>query len=710
MGTTVPCRMPDAGGSDGAQTGLLTSESGAAGGARASHYRPQLDGMRAVAVYLVVAFHAGISAFSGGFIGVDIFFVLSGYLVTQLLLRDFRSRGRVDLRRFYARRFRRLLPAAFVTLVVTAVVYTAVAAPVDVHNAIGGFRSAFLYVANWHFISQSNDYFAANVNANPVVHFWSLAVEEQFYLFWPLLLSGAYLVSRRAGARQWKVLRLIIAAGFVLSLGAALHLSTVNLSRAYYGTDTRAYELLAGALLAITPRLMRVARQRRRLVQTLAPFELAALVVIATSTVHLGAIQRGVAATIATCGLIVALEVSKRGVVTRSLSTPTAVYLGRVSYGTYLWHWPVIVIATQRFHPTPVALFALTCLVGTALASLSFEILEQPVRLSRLLDRHRSQVIAVGLATSIISGLMIVPAIMRHDEHAANSTAVLGDSASGRDLRVRVPPIDIGAIESKSYGMENCDGEPATGCVIARGSGPRILLVGDSHALGLVPAFTRIARNRDLTLEVASFPSCPWPRGLAEMPPGSAPDFPQRCRARQDEWYDRVVPRFDPDVIVLVHHPFDDPAGGPDMSADGKLIHFGTKEFRNAVRTTARRTVDELAANGRKIVIIEPLPLAPGPFNPLTCLSQAKFVDDCRYVAASLTPIERFYRSLANGTTVFTLDLDRAVCPYYPICDPIVRGVVVKRDSQHITAAYSETMALSISAILLSDGIIPRSR
>src|SRR5260221_5312156 len=147
MGPTVPCRMPDAGGSDAAQTGLLTyesgaGESGAADRTPAAHYRPQLDGMRAVAVYLVVAFHAGISAFSGGFIGVDVFFVLSVYLVTQLLLRDFRSRGRIDFRRFYSRRFRRLLPTAVVTLVLTATVYTAVAAPADVHNTISGFRSA----------------------------------------------------------------------------------------------------------------------------------------------------------------------------------------------------------------------------------------------------------------------------------------------------------------------------------------------------------------------------------------------------------------------------------------------------------------------------------------------------------------------------------------------------------------------------------------
>jgi peptidoglycan/LPS O-acetylase OafA/YrhL len=205
-----------------------------------SHYRPQLDGLRAIAVYLVVAFHAGIARFSAGFVGVDVFFVLSGYLVTHLLLRDLASMSRIDLRRFYSRRFRRLLPAAFVALILTAVVYVAVATPADAASALGGFRSAFLYVANWHFISQSNDYFAADVNTNPVLHFWSLAVEEQFYLFWPLLLSGLYAVTRRRGSHRWNTILVVVGLGMITSLVAALAISRTDLSRAYYGTDTRA--------------------------------------------------------------------------------------------------------------------------------------------------------------------------------------------------------------------------------------------------------------------------------------------------------------------------------------------------------------------------------------------------------------------------------------------------------------------------------------
>ena len=390
------------------------------------------------------------------------------------------------------------------------------------------------------------------------------------------------------------------------------------------------------------------------------------------------------------------------------LSTPTAVYLGKVSYGTYLWHWPVIVILTLRYTPNPASTFAITCLLGTALASLSYELLEQRVRLSHLLDRHRTAVIAVGLTTSIIAGVVIIPNIMRHNENAANATAILGTTNSKNDLRVPVPPIDIDAIKSQQYGAPSCYGEPVEACTVVRGSGTRILLVGDSIAQGLVPAFAELSREHDFTFATVTSPSCPWQRGLVEYPPGSPTGRAKECRAHQDDWYDRVIPEFDPDVIVLAHHPFDDPNGRPDMLANGKLIHPGTRKFEQAVLTASSESVDQLESDGRKIVILEPFPLAPRMVQPLSCLSEAAFVERCRYVASPPTPIEHDYRDLANGNDVFTLDLDRLVCPYYPICDPIVNGVVVKRDFQHITAEYSKMLAPSLSSLMIADRILPR--
>ena len=220
----------------------------------ADSYRPHLDGLRAVAVYLVVLFHAGTSAFTGGYVGVDVFFVLSGYLVTQLLLRDVAQSGRIRFGRFYSRRFRRLLPAAFVALIVTAFVFTAISSTVEVSGAIGSFKAAFLYSANWYFIHHASGYFGADISTNPVLHFWSLAVEEQFYLVWPLALGGGFLLTRRLErARQMRAIRVAVVVGAIASAAWALSLKGSNPNHAYYGTDARAYELLAGAFLALTP-------------------------------------------------------------------------------------------------------------------------------------------------------------------------------------------------------------------------------------------------------------------------------------------------------------------------------------------------------------------------------------------------------------------------------------------------------------------------
>ena len=295
---------------------------GRVGGRSGGGSRPYLDGLRAVAVYLVVLFHAGSDRFAGGFVGVDVFFVLSGFLVTQLLLRDLRAEGSISFRRFYSRRFRRLLPAAFVTLIVTALVFAALASPIEVIDAQGGFRAAFLYVANWHFITQSSNYFGADVSANPVLHFWSLAVEEQFYVLWPLLLGGLFVVSGRFGTRRWHVLRVVVAAGAIGSVLWAWSLRISDPNRAYYGTDTRAYQLMAGALLALTPGLIVRLRRYAPAARALALVGIATLVAVASSWVHLDAITRGIVVTGITVTILVALETAQSGIANRVLSLP----------------------------------------------------------------------------------------------------------------------------------------------------------------------------------------------------------------------------------------------------------------------------------------------------------------------------------------------------------------------------------------------------
>ena len=368
---------------------MVSTEAHEAGGSTAV-WRPHLDGLRAVAVYLVVFYHAGSAPFSGGFVGVDVFFVLSGFLVTQLLLRDIARRGSIQLGRFYARRFRRLLPAAFVTLVISALVYSAIGSPLDVANSVGSFKAAFLYSTNWYFIHQSKQYFGANIATNPIQHFWSLAVEEQFYLIWPLALGGAFALTRRLDeAARFRLIRIAVAVAALVSVAWALSLRTTDLNRAYYGTDARAYELLGGALLALVPALADGARRFRASMRAATTASIAVLLILASSLLDVDAIVRGIGVTITTCVLLVAIEVADGGLVKRALSTRPIVYLGKISYGTYLWHWIVILVLTQVFRISTIATIAIASLVATSIASLSFEMLEQPVRaFSELFDRH----------------------------------------------------------------------------------------------------------------------------------------------------------------------------------------------------------------------------------------------------------------------------------------------------------------------------------
>ncbi len=655
---------------------IAAAETGELG---APAYRPHLDGLRAIAVYLVVLFHAGSDRFSGGYVGVDVFFVLSGYLVTQLLLRDIDTRGSITYGRFYSRRFRRLLPAAFVVLIVTALVYSAVASPAEVLNAAGSFKAAFLYVANWYFVHQSTGYFGTDITANPVLHFWSLAVEEQFYLVWPLTLGGVFWLTGRFDPRRRRnAIRVVVALGMASSAVWALSLATRNPNRAYYGTDARAYQLLAGALLALTPAVFAGAERYRRRLRIASAASVLAILFLASSSVDFNAIDRGIAVTIATCVLIVALEAG--GGVAKLLSTRTAVYLGKISYGTYLWHWIVILVLVQTVHPSSLATIALACLIASALASLSFEIMEHPVRISKALDRHRWFVIATGLTVSLVSALVLIPKIVK-PANAAAPTLQLATTG----LAPVPPGIDWHHADRGQRTFVACDERDASKCTIVHGHGPHILVIGDSHAQMFVPAFIRIARRDGLTLSVSTRGICPWERGSAG--PGGAfvgrPDLtPAGCTAHQNDLYDRVIPALDPDVIVVADMGYGD------------------------ILRSAARSVRQLTATGASVFIIEPTPRTP--FDPVNCISKARWLEECRSVAPTTpSPIEVGYRNIARQNKgVTSVDFDRLICPFLPICDPVVNNQLVKWEAAHITLKFAQTLAPQIDVYLKQTGAI----
>lgn len=407
---------------------------------------PALDGIRAIAVLLVLAGHAGVPGVAGGFIGVDIFFVLSGFLITSLLLDEFARTGRVDLKGFWIRRARRLLPALLVmTLAVVA------ARELFPPDAVTSLRddavAAFFWVANWAFVAQQADYFSQGAPPSPLQHTWSLGVEEQYYLVWPLLVLFAVLLLRRRGARAVRIAVVVIAtAGAAASAACAIvAVNTDTLNRVYFGTDFRAQGLLLGAAaaallvrdwsaLTVSGTLIR-ARWRRWIAWVLPVFGLAVLGAAAhLATGDAEDFRHGLLIIVAAAAVLVIVPVAldQYGWVARALGWRPLVALGAISYGVYLWHWPLFLILNgERTGLTGWSLVALRFGVTIALAWVSWRFVEQPVRRWRPQHVPMLPLAAATAATAAVVTLTVVP-VTPPAAHAAGARRHVGRRGAAR--------------------------------------------------------------------------------------------------------------------------------------------------------------------------------------------------------------------------------------------------------------------------------------
>lgn len=651
-------------------------------GARSFGYRAHLDGIRTIAVYLVVAFHASVDRVEGGFIGVDVFFVLSGYLVTTILVRDVAGDGRIGWGRFYSRRVRRLLPAALVNLIVTAVVFRTVATPAEFDAARRSITAAALYVANWFFVRESADYFGTDVDASPVAHYWSLSVEEQFYLLWPLVLGGLFLVWRRWGrghdGQGLAGLRATVIGLGLVSLVAAHLIARTDIDRAYFGTDTRAYQLLAGAALALSPGLASWVRARmgEPVLRVGSGVALVGLLVTATNLASVDPIVRGTITVGLALVLLVSLEASSGGPVRQVLSLAPMTYLGRISYGTYLWHWLVIVVIVREYELSSPVTAVVAALVATAIAAASYHLLEMPIRTAAALDAPRRAVVAVGLGLSVIVALVAVPPIL---EPPSTSVVAAGTGVNGAG-----PPITVDweAAQFSRFDYDRCPAGDANACQLVDGDGPRMMVIGDSHAAGFTPMLEEVAARLDADLWVGFLDYCPWPHGMQYNGVGAT------CLAEQDEMYSTTVAEVDPDVVFLAHRPVDDPVDPFDIADVHGLVPPERKA--EVIENAVRRAISELREQGARVVAFEPVPIAPTGEDPIACLSQGRPLDECRFTASS-EPLgeEEVLRDLVEPGGVWTFDVDRIACPELPVCDPVVDGLVVRADQNHLAVSFS---------------------
>jgi peptidoglycan/LPS O-acetylase OafA/YrhL len=527
------------------------------GGDRSIGYQPALDGVRAVAVVLVLLFHLGVDWMTGGYLGVSVFFTLSGFLITTLLVTELERTGRIDLLRFYGRRARRLLPAALVCLVGVCIIISADLAP-DRSGLRWYVFGALFQFANWVPLGLSNSYAELFAAPTPTDHFWSLAIEEQFYWLWPLTMLGLAMWARRRRGDAWlRRLSIGVVVLFVVTaLSAPVTAQLWSHDAAYFATWARIAEILAGAVLAVAV----FGRKVPAPLALLAPAALALIVVlcVVTPAGHGFAYDGGLPLfAVASAALIAGLQVPSA---TRSLlSLRPIVFVGQISYGLYVYHWPVFVVLTRaRTDLATLPLNVLRLAVTFAIAVVSYYVVELPVRERRVLRDRRRALSGVAFSVPVVAllGVALVGNTSSFEGATETLPPVTGSIAPLTPATATPTTVVVPSTTTATVTTTTTTTVPATTTTehLVPSRPVRMLVVGDSTALVTGRGLMSWAEdNADLAqVELQAFGGC-----------GIITDGDRRYR---DEWMaapqgcvgliDQTVPQrvrdAQPDVVVVV--------------------------------------------------------------------------------------------------------------------------------------------------------------
>ncbi len=628
-------------------------------------YLPALDGVRGVGMLCILGVHAGVFLTAGGFFLLDSFFALSGFLITSLLIVEWRKSGTIKLGAFWARRARRLLPALFVMLIGVAIIY-GLFVPAGTYPTLrGDALAALFYFANWHFIFAGSNYFHMTGLTSPLIHTWSLAVEEQFYLVWPLVFLGV--------CKIWRSLRALLVVAITGALLSALEMALLynpaDVNRLYFGTDTHAQSVLVGASLAVglamwAERRRKGAEQDWQARTPWARHVLTAVGVIGivTSAVLYTAVQsddafayRGgfLLAALAASAVLLSVSCAQFSPVARLLSFPVLTFVGRISYGMYLWHFPLFTfINHERTGLSGWTLFVVRVIPTVAVATLSFFFVERPIRRGTFFTAFRARVLTIPAIAVVV--VAIVLATM-----PATVTIASGAAAAGA-----LPATPITTTVPDAY----------------RTAPTRVLLVGDSQALtlgiGLQAALTAdpkkydhmrllnegilgcgVAEGTTAIQSGATFtvglPCTPHPQS-GDCPPGGVfgPQQNVPCQAWTAAWADWVR-QFKPNVVVLL-------AGGSevlDRVYRGHMTNILNPVFAAYVESQMEKAIRIATAGGADMVLMTKPCQSTGeqpngdPWPQDSSARQAVYDSLLRKVAAQ------------HPNEVYLQDLNSYVCP-----------------------------------------------
>lgn len=539
------------------------------GSRSAQAYRPDIDGLRAVAVMAVFLHHLAPRIVPGGFVGVDVFFVISGYLITRILRTEI-EQGRFSFAAFYERRMRRIFPALFTVLAATLLVAHAVLLPSDLVSTLKGALGTVLFSSNIVFWREmGKGYFAAtDAGLNPLLHTWSLGVEEQYYVLFPIVLL---LLAR--GGRARVVSALVLTAS--LSLVAAGLLVSTKAVAVFFLSPFRAWELLAGSLLAYeaVPRITRAWARDAVGVAGLGAI-LASCFLYSPSTPF-----PGWTALLPVLGSAAIIHAGASGsnIGGWLLGRLPIVYIGRISYSLYLWHWPVIVL-TRYVHALEPASehFAFITVLSFLLAALSYHFVEQPFRRPRSFSRRT--IFAISTA-----GMF-----------AAGSVAATGWMQGGYPGRFSPEVVTLDQERSPAIPFLECDGQSlGHACMLGAPRLPHILLWGDSHLLALAPAFDKLLRDSGESAVLATTSACAPFLTTAFTPKE------ERCRSHNQgvRAYLQAHPEADTVVIVAFWSLY----AAPDSQ---EYLSGGAGRMSSELRDT----VQWLRHHGRRVILFGPLP------------------------------------------------------------------------------------------------------
>ncbi|WP_062519123.1 acyltransferase family protein [Demequina silvatica] len=664
-------------------------------------HRRDIQALRALAVACVLAFHLWPAAAPGGYVGVDVFFVVSGFLITGLLWREVDRTGRVRLAEFWARRARRLLPAALLVLATTAALTLVFQPATRWAGTAKEIAASAFYVENWVLASDAVDYLASDTAASPVQHYWSLSVEEQFYLVWPVLVVAVVLLARRR-ARAWFVA--VAAVATVASFAWSVHLTADLPAAAYFVTPTRAWEFAVGGLAALAPALTLGARARGLLA-----WAGVALILLATFTFAPSTPFPGWHAAIPVAGALAILLARADGPWSPMVAggRRPVQRLGDLSYSVYLWHWPLLILAGAALGRAPGTLELLAILAATVLlAEGTYRWVEQPVRhATALTGRRPAWTLAGALVASgavVALAFAITGAAHRESREAARIDAAAEQTVTeggcfGADALAHGgdcvdPSLDgvllPSALTAHDDGVRTCMQDQTTGAVRVCESGvapgearATVAVIGDSHTVHWLPAVRLVAQEQGWHLLEIAKESCPF----ADATRASEPAMADSC----DRW-NAAVHRYlgeHPEITRIItsgssRNEFV-PAPGSTSLAIGEAGYIAAWERVPDSVTRIDAIRDAPRPRPDVVDCVAALPSAEAAAGATACGLPA---------GDALLPDPLADAARAAGGRVALADLSDLFCTA-DACDPVVGHAMLYRDGHHLTATYAESLA-----------------